>query len=48
MNMIFENLRVFMMEMFDLRRKELKCAKNCFWIITENPYKIPWGCRTCG
>jgi len=48
MNMISENLRVFMMEMFDLRRKELKCAKNCFWIITENPYKILWGCRTCG
>ena len=21
--------------------------KNCFWIISENPYKILWGCRTC-
>jgi len=21
---------------------------ECFWIITENPYKILWGCRTCG
>jgi len=31
-----------MIEMFDLRGKELKYAKewNGFWIITENPYKI--------
>jgi len=33
--------------MFDLRGKELKYAKNCFCIITENPYKILWGSRIC-
>jgi len=36
------------MEMFDLRGKELKYAKNYFWIITENLYKILWGWQTCG
>jgi len=33
--------------MFDLRGKELKYAKELLPIITENPYKILWGCRTC-
>ena len=31
---------VFLIEIFDLLGKELKSPKNCFSIITENPYKI--------
>jgi len=40
--------------MFDHRGKELKHAKELLLaeirtrIITEFPYKILWGCRTCG
>jgi len=26
--------------------KSWNTRKNCFWIITENPYKILWGSRT--
>ena len=37
---------VFLIEIFDLLGKELKYAKNCFWIITENPSNF-WCCRTC-
>jgi len=39
---------VLLMEIFDLRVKELKYAKNCFWIISENPYKILWGAGHVG
>jgi len=28
------------MEMFDLRAKSWNTRKNCFWINTEDPYKI--------
>jgi len=31
---------VFLIETFDFLEKELKYAKKCFRIITENPYKI--------
>jgi len=39
---------LFRIEMFDLRGKSWNTRKDCFWIITKNPYKILWGCRTCG
>ena len=32
--------KCFFIEMFDLRGKELKYAKELLLIITENPYKI--------
>jgi len=31
-----------------LRAKSWNKRKNCFWTMTEKPYKIVWGCRTCG
>ena len=42
MNMICEILSsVFLMiEMFDLRGNDKNTRKNCFWIITENPYRF--------
>jgi len=27
--------------------KSWNAGKNCSWIITENYYKVLWGCRTC-
>ena len=39
---------VFLIEIFDLLGKELKYAKNCFRIITENPYKILSLQHICG
>jgi len=38
--MICEFFHVFLIEMFDLRGKVLKYAKELLRIITENPYKI--------
>jgi len=39
---------VFLIEIFMTSgAKSWNTRKNCLWIITENPYKIPWGCRTC-
>jgi len=41
MNMICEILsNVFLIEMFDLRGKDLKYAKELPLNITENPYKF--------
>jgi len=34
--------------MFDLRDKELKYAKDLLLNHEEKPYKIVWGCSTCG
>jgi len=39
---------VFLTEMFDLRAKSWNTRKNCLWTMSESPYKIVWGCRTCG
>jgi len=39
---------VFLIEIFDLRGKELKYAKELLLIHYRNPYKILWGCRACG
>jgi len=49
LNMICEFFQVcFWWKCLTSGAKSWNTWKNCFWIITENPYKILWGCRTCG
>jgi len=47
MNMIEYSFKCFSDRKVTSEAKILNARKNCFWTITENPYKILWGCRTC-
>ena len=48
MNMICEFFQVFFWwKYLTSQKKGWNTRKDCFWIITENPCKIIWGCRTC-